>query len=101
MSLLIGSKLNKIFDDGRIGMLFKCPGCGCAHLVYVGDVKKPNWTWNGDGDKPTFSPSVDVNKSHPAKHCHSFVREGMITFLLDSFHSLAGKTVELPDWGSV
>lgn len=30
--------------------------------------------------------------------CHSFVTDGRIQFLGDCTHSLAGQTVDLPDW---
>jgi hypothetical protein len=32
------------------------------------------------------------------KGCHSYVTNGRIQFLSDCHHSLAGQTVELPDW---
>jgi hypothetical protein len=77
------------------------------------------WTFNGDYEKPTFSPSVLVTsghylsthkkgdpcwctfkKDHPdcrfvCTRCHSFVKAGQIQFLADSSHALAGKTVAL------
>lgn len=73
------------------------------------------WTFNGDGNLPTFSPSVLVKGTVPItdeEHatimaggiietkplvCHSFVTEGRIQFLADSTHSLSGQTVDLPD----
>ena len=51
------------------------------------------WTWNGDKVKPTFSPSIVVQGT---KRCHSFVTDGLIQFLSDCSHELAGKTVPLP-----
>jgi hypothetical protein len=69
------------------------------------------WSWNGSMELPTFLPSILVN-GHPGTRenglevfkdqptCHSFVTAGQIQFLLDSSHSLAGKTVDLPDWDS-
>lgn len=85
------------------------------HVVDAG------WQFNGDYDKPTFTPSVMVTGGHyaqgwkgpecwctwypkndpDAKHkfkcgrCHSFVRDGKIQFLTDSTHALAGQTVAL------
>lgn len=82
------------------------------------------WGWNGDVDKPTFTPSVLVRSGHYASHakpedhcwckhnaehpddpisfkcgiCHSFVTAGRIQFLNDCTHELAGQTVDLPDW---
>jgi hypothetical protein len=87
--------------------MFWCPGCECYHGVWVG---KPNeltgaqWTWNGDKVKPTFNPSILVHGTRFKKgtdetvdaQCHSFVRDGMIEFLSDCAHQLAGQTVPLP-----
>ncbi len=71
-----------------------CPGCECVHGPNAG------WTFNGDFEKPTFSPSILVKGADGdgAKTvCHSFVRDGQIQFLGDCTHELAGKTVDLPD----
>ncbi len=59
----------------------------------------PNWTWNGSVDKPTLRPSIltrggDVDGEHI---CHSWVNDGVVQFLGDSNHELAGKSVELLD----
>lgn len=107
-------------DGHRIN--FHCPGCGHTHQVTTG----PNgWTFNGDVERPTFSPSVLLrrgchNPHHKANHpdtcwctynaahpespapfkcgvCHSFVRDGMIQFLGDCTHEFAGQTVPLPE----
>lgn len=83
-------------DEERALLLFHCPGCKYDHWVATtGD--RPRWTFNGDFDKPTFSPSILVNQSHPSKRCHSFVKEGKIQFLSDCWHDLKGQTVDLPD----
>ena len=97
-----------------------CPGCKGHHVI------NDLWSFNGDIDKPTFSPSVLVRSGHYAPHfkpgdncwctynaeqekkgeplapfkctiCHSFVRDGKIQFLNDCTHELAGQTVELPE----
>ena len=98
--------------DGQ-RVLFRCPGCEDNHQISVG-----TWTWNGDLERPTFSPSVLVRgnqwpkdefpeyykpahaKVKPGEDtvCHSFVTDGRIQFLSDSTHTLAGQTVDLPDW---
>ncbi len=78
--------------------MFECPGCGNAHGV------TDSWKFNGNQDRPTFSPSVLVRGVKDAASdptptvCHSFVRDGQIQFLGDCTHSLAGKTVDLPDF---
>lgn len=92
---------------------FWCPGCEEMHVVNSG------WTFDGNYEKPTFSPSILVtvghytpshrgdcwctwNERHPndstrfkCSRCHSFVRNGRIEFLSDCSHALAGQTVEL------
>lgn len=78
---------------------FHCPGCDDVHQIRVG-----TWTWNGDLERPTFTPSVLVRYevSPPNQHlstiCHSFVTDGRIQFLGDCTHALAGQTVDLPPW---
>ena len=110
----VGSKLADT-DGGP--MYFFCPACQRKHHLTV---TGPNaWAWNGDGDKPTFSPSIGHSFTIPmtdedyaawmADHsyvlpkpikayCHSFITDGQIQFLNDCTHALAGQTVPLPDW---
>lgn len=101
----MADKLHK-FAEGLY--VFTCPGCNYDHPFHVAPQRRepradgsaaPLWEWNGSMDKPTFSPSLLVFGMVPEKRCHSFVRDGNIQFLDDCFHSLRGKTVELPDWG--
>lgn len=115
----LSAKLRNV-EDG--GLTFWCPGCDMAHRVWVGTGNGPRWTWNGDAEYPTFSPSILVqwdqaeppvtlenleewkrNAWHQTKiHkvCHSFVIDGRIHFLSDCTHALAGQTIDLPDWNS-
>lgn len=99
-------------SDGQ-HVLFWCPGCEEGHQVTVG-----TWTWNGRLDLPTFTPSVLIRGNqwpegeypeyHKTAHasvpaggetvCHTFVTDGRIQFLDDCTHTLAGQTVDLPDW---
>lgn len=94
-------------DHGKT-LMFECPGCGENHGVTVaGDsIPHPCWTWNGDLDRPTLSPSIlcrgykfasKDDNTQVAYVCHSFVRDGMIQFLADCTHELAGQTVPLPE----
>ncbi|CAL8476385.1 DUF6527 family protein [Caballeronia sp. S22] len=86
--------------------LFDCPGCGMLHVVYLKTPGRPHWTFSGDVDRPTFSPSIAVHwTEHPRtnpvnKVCHSFVTDGQIQFCGDSTHELAGQTVDLPEMES-
>lgn len=82
--------------NGRQAFTFHCPGCAEYDSLSAPHVFDDSWTYNGDGDKPTVNPSILVT-GHQGRLCHSFVREGRIEFLSDCTHSLAGKTVELPE----
>lgn len=56
-----------------------------------------NWSWNGDTEKPTLKPSIltEVNYGEATYRCHSFVNDGVVQFLSDCSHELAGQTIEL------
>jgi len=78
---------------------FDCPGCREPHIVVV--PPHPNaWDWNGDVQSPTLSPSILVQGGENDVRCHSFVRGGVIEFLLDCSHDLAGQSVQLPGAGA-
>lgn len=107
----------------RTRVTFVCPGCNSEHEISIAE---GGWTFNGDFEKPTFSPSVLLTSGHHfptwkegqpcwctfnAEHpddsapfecvrCHSFVTDGRIQFLSDSTHALAGQTVDLPEIGA-
>ena len=100
----------KIWPDDPSMVAIQCPGCATEgirfHWMRVKDNKKGKKVhdFNGDFEKPTFSPSLNHERtewvSHDEQkyiHCHSFVRNGMIQFLNDCTHDLRGKTVHLPD----
>lgn len=109
----------RTLSGGLVG--FWCPGCKEMHQVRVEGSGRPTWGFNGNFDRPTFTPSVLVrtghyvpghengpcwctwNKEHPedaddgfkCSICHSFVTDGQIQFLGDCTHELAGQTVPL------
>lgn len=82
-------------EGGRL--LFRCPGCVDEHYVVVDGSR--GWSFNGNYDQPTLTPSVLVRygDSGDAARCHSFVTDGRIQFLADCTHALAGQTVPLPE----
>lgn len=119
-----GSKLRKV-EGGHIA--FWCPGCGTSHQIGVEAPARVVWGFNGNGDRPTFTPSIFVRGVRieggseeieriidsyklPEEReamladrrintvCHSFVTDGRIQFLGDCTHALAGQTVEMPEW---
>lgn len=85
------------------GEIVECPACGYGHFFRtVPHDNLPVWSFNGDRDRPTFSPSMLVNATMHDRdpkniRCHSFVRNGRIEFLGDCSHAMAGQTVELPE----
>ena len=100
---------------------FYCPGCKEMHQVRIEGEGRPAWGFNGDYDRPTFTPSILVRTGHyvpghesgpcwctwakenpeeaddgfKCSVCHSFVTDGQIQFLGDCTHELAGQTVPL------
>ncbi len=73
-----------------------CPGCERMHMF------DKRWTFNGDFDRPTFTPSMLVYQPNPEKpaskynqRCHSFVTDGKIKFLSDCTHDMVNQTLEL------
>ncbi len=118
MSEKISSRLQS--GNSSFERLFFCPGCKNAHGFRSKEWPMPKglskeaiklfqnkWSWNGDIEKPTLTPSIHIVKkigldknNNPIYQtiCHSFVRQGMIHFLNDCKHDLKGKTVELPNF---
>ncbi|MGT2460060.1 DUF6527 family protein [Cupriavidus basilensis] len=120
------SALSKVLRDSEgNGLTFWCPGCDMAHRIQHGAGDGPRWGWNGDVERPTFTPSVLTWWDEPAaagnpdelraqlerrradpnyqipyvkKTCHSFVTDGRIQFLGDCTHALAGQTVPLAEF---
>ncbi|WP_375175512.1 DUF6527 family protein [Pseudooceanicola sp.] len=106
----LGKRLRSM-GPGVVG--FMCPGCDMIHHVTVDGSR--GWSWNGNPDTPTFSPSILVKgtrritddeharimageKVEPEPlQCHSFVENGRVRFLNDCTHGLVGKTVDLPE----
>ena len=113
--------INNHVSPPERGVHFRCPGCNEIHGIKY---EPTGWTFNGNLEFPTFSPSVLVRSGHYAGGaaaekghcycnveartgekskwkciiCHSFVTDGKIQFLSDCTHALAGQTVDLPDW---
>lgn len=80
-----------------------CPACGFEHSFSVdleGHGKHTNdgWSFNGDYQQPTFTPSMGANLRQQQQHhpvCHSFVKEGVWQFLGDCTHNMAGQHVPM------
>lgn len=79
--------------------IFQCPGCKCSHWVRARG-PEPRWSVTGlKDDSPTVAPSIRVRSGAGMRDtCHSFVRNGKIEYLSDCTHSLAGQTVDIPNF---
>ena len=99
-------------DSDSTQLYFHCPGCKHLHAINdsLTDLRgenRPVWEFNGDFDRPTIRASILVwsYRKNPktekydieTDRCHSFVTDGMIQFLGDCHHELAGQTIELPE----
>lgn len=117
------AKLVTNSDGKQYGIRIDCPGCALIRErgskmvvlpvtwiapghVQAQDVNQaPHWGFNGDFERPTFTPSILSRWEEwqgegvpPKQHiCHSFVTDGRIQFLADCTHALAGQTVDLPE----
>jgi hypothetical protein len=114
---MIKGKL-RIIEGGMVA--FWCQGCKSYHYIHIEGDKHPVWSFNGNYDMPTFSPSILVRsghylrqedcwcnyyKEHPEEEqhfkcgiCHSFVTDGKIIYLSDCTHELAGQTIEMKEF---
>jgi len=70
--------------------LFWCVGCEVYHSY---DLSR--WKFNGNKVKPTFTPSLLIDKSRPDRRCHLFVTDGKIRYCGDCHHGLKGQTVDM------
>jgi hypothetical protein len=77
------------------GYAHYCPGCELMHAFAV-DVPLGNgarWTFNGDLEKPTFNPSMNIGSDW----CHYNLVNGELRFSTCNGHKLGGTTMLLPE----
>lgn len=106
---------------GNAYFRFWCVGCNESHSVPVNGQGRPQWTFNGDYEKPTLSPSIKITSGHfvdgwtkqrgcwcneppdgeewgfSCGICHLFVEDGVLKYCSDSTHALAGQNVPMVD----
>lgn len=105
----------KVKDLGNGNYSFFCPGCGHDHVYNTQNPGRPNWSFNGDLNSPTFTPSLlntwgkeaDPNWEVPDEpgpgigwsgRCHLFVTNGRIDYCGDCTHPYNGRQgVEMKD----
>lgn len=90
------TKLIPVVQEGKgtVGYSFWCPGCEELHRFSISG-NAPVWTFNGDLQNPSFSPSLRVRG---IGECHLYVQNGQIAYCSDCTHELKGKTVPLVDF---
>lgn len=94
-----------------------CPGCEEMHYIPTDMDDRPRWSFNGNVDSPTFSPSVRIRGKQTIKVdgkwtgewvrdaagnpidgcCHYFLHDGVLKFCTDTTHRFAGQNIPLPD----
>jgi hypothetical protein len=74
-------------------LVFFCVGCHCKHNVSI-----PRWTWNGDTEKPTITPSLvwNCDPGNP-RRCHVVVENGVLKYCNDCWHDLHDEQVPMVD----
>lgn len=80
--------------------MFYCPGCRYSHFFrdHCTEPSLAVWRWNGDYDRPTVHPSIDVFRDDPTRRCHFHITDGQLQFLSDCHHALRGTSVAMePD----
>lgn len=95
-----------IDDHGVVytALMFVCPGCmemegggtGLHILAVNTDARSPSWTWDGNLEAPTLTPSILTGRGSD-RVCHSFLTAGVFNFLGDCTHSMANQQVPMPD----
>lgn len=93
-------------EPDYLGYSHWCPGCRERHVFWLVQRGLKRWSLdNLDFERPSFSPSMRVfDPEHerdgvkvPEKTlCHYLLKEGVLNFLPDSKHALAGTKVPLP-----
>jgi hypothetical protein len=89
------------FTWGHI-YVFECPGCFIRHQFTVAnDDRKPNWTFNNDLVKPTFTPELRNERKRNKrgklvlKRCYLKIINGQILYSVNCDHILAGRLINM------
>ena len=94
-------QVSRVLRRTQAGWAHWCPGCDEMHVIPDG-ATGPKWSFDGNLEKPTFSPSVRHSWNwgpHEDKEtCHYFLTAGVLCFCADSTHKLAGQNVPLPEF---
>lgn len=104
-------QVSKFLRKTSQGHAHWCPACKEMHTLF------DTWHFNGNVDKPTYSPSFkheglktirdangvwtggwEMKDGKPVPEiCHYILTDGILNFCADCTHELAGKSVPLPE----
>lgn len=80
-----------------------CPACQAMHFIRTEPDEDwkgaPMWTFDGNVDRPTFTPSVSITWGDQpgSRRCHYNITAGEIVFHGDCTHNpMKGTTVPMP-----
>jgi hypothetical protein len=110
----LGAKLRRIgaaqgYTAG--GLAHWCPACGEMHAFALDgkNASGAQWTWDGNVEHPTFTPSMHIKIGKYADQnwqeetagessvCHYILTAGVINYCGDCTHAMKGQSIRLPD----
>lgn len=94
----MGETVGKLRKQGNGHFHFWCPACESAHWFRTGYAAGPNWQFDGNFDKPTVTPSINVGPYTPEARCHSFMTAGVLHYQVDCWHEYKGLSLPMVDW---
>lgn len=103
----ISSKLRRGRSDISDVISHWCPACEEVHVFTLHNSNGPHWSWDGNVDAPSFTPSMLIRVNTPdlphyqpnaaSSVCHYILTAGIINYCADSTHAMSGQSVPLPD----
>ena len=94
--------------ETRDGWMIRCrASCQWHEFPKNPTAKGHRWSFNGDLENPTFSPSMNETRNWPGPHhnpdapssrCHFIVSNGRISYCSDCTHDLRGQSFPLEEW---
>jgi hypothetical protein len=99
-------KITKVeVENGARVAQFFCPGCRAWKTLWLKPEQSPSgysWDFNDNIMEPTFYPSIAHSEKVKVasgetfeRRCHAWIKDGVIQFLGDSTHELAGQKIPM------
>ena len=83
-------------DGSQHGYSHWCPACDELH--YIQTVGHVTWTFNGNIEKPTFTPSLKHTMNNYDYCCHYVITDGKIYYDKDcSNEQYRNRVIDLPE----